>query len=282
MDLIDADQWDRQRRIRGWQQTAVEQSHCVLIGAGALGNEAAKLLLQLGVRKISIVDFDTVVTANLNRCVFFTHEDAQKGAKKAEALAASAGRLNPSAQIEPVLERVETLDEDFFSKFDYAFSCLDNLGARLHANAHCYGKTPLVDGGTAGFNGKVQVVDGGSCLECGLSPRDYSFLWRKYSCTGEMLEFVDPKMPALPTTTSIVAGVMASEFVKMAHAKSEEPPVGGVVNHLTQKRVARENKPRKFDLPESGLAGKYWFYNGLTNESAVFEIAKRESCPVHG
>ncbi len=281
MDLIDADQWDRQRRIRGWQQSAVEQSKCLVIGAGALGNEVVKLLLQLGVRNLAIVDYDTVVTANLNRCVFFTHGDAKKRAKKAKALAKAAGKVNPEAVITPVLSRVEQLDEVFFADFDCAFSCLDNLGGRLHANAHCYGKTPLIDGGTAGFNGKVQVVDNGSCLECGLSPRDYSFLWRKYSCTGEMLEFVDPKMPALPTTTSVVAGVMAGEFVKMAHSKSE-PIGGGAINQLTQLAVERQRKPRQFDLPESGLAGKYWFYNGLTNESATFEVQKRASCPVHG
>ena len=263
LSIIDADQWDRQRRIRGWSQEAVENSKCAVLGAGALGNEVVKNLLQLGVRSISVVDYDKVVEANLNRCVFFSHADAEVAAEKAVALSREALKVNPSAQVTPVVRKVEELPEKFFSEFDFIFSCLDNLGARLHANSHSYGKAVLIDGGTTGFSGKVQVVSSPSaCLECAVSSLDYEILWKKYSCTGELLDFIDPKMPALSTTTSVIAGFQTNEFVKLVHKKT----------------AAGE---KQFAFPSQDLVGKYFFYNGLTGVSQTFSLAKRAGCPVH-
>ncbi len=249
---IDDDIHDRQKRVAGWNQEKIAGAKVCLIGAGALGNEVAKNLLQLGVCQLTVVDFDTVVKANLNRCLFFTQSDAENKVLKAEALARAAKKLNLSAIVTPVIKNVETLDDKFFSDFDAVFGCLDNLGARLHVNANCYGKVALIDGGTRGFLGKLQVVQApAACLECGVSKQDYGLLWKKYSCVGEMLDILDPKMPALPTTTSIIAGMQVNEFIKL--------------------------------ILKTGttLAGKYAFYNGLSGQTNVFTIEKRSNCPVH-
>ncbi len=251
---VDEDIHDRQKRVKGWKQDKIEKARVAVVGAGALGNEVAKNLLQLGVSQLTIVDFDTVVKANLNRCVLFTEADAEKGTLKAEALQQAAKKLNSTTTVTPVIANVETLDDKFFGKFDVVFGCLDNLGARLHVNANCYGKASLIDGGTTGFFGKVQVVSAPSpCIECGLSRQDYAILWRRYSCTGEGLDILDPKMPALPTTTSIIAGIQVNEFLKTVHG---------------------ENLGKK-------LVGKYLFYNGLTGETNIYKIEKSKKCPVH-
>lgn len=276
--VIDGDQWDRQKRIQGWMQDRVAKSRCLVFGAGALGNEVVKNLLQLGVGDITVVDYDRVVTANLNRCVFFTPEDAEKGNYKATVLARRAALINPDAKVTAIVKDLESLPPSIYTsgRFDYAFSCLDNLGARLHVNAHCYGRMPLIDGGTTGFSGKVQVVSSpSSCLECSMTKRDYNLLWRKYSCTGEMLDLVDPKMPALPTTTSIIAGLQVTEFVKLCHSGVVEEGV----NEITQK--AFKKTPDRFAFPSHSLIGSYLFYNGLSNDHAVFAVDKRRNCPVH-
>ncbi|MBI4406437.1 ThiF family adenylyltransferase [Candidatus Micrarchaeota archaeon] len=250
---VDHDKHDRQKRVKGWKQEQVENSRACVVGAGALGNEVVKNLLQLGVRQLTVVDFDTVVKANLNRCVFFTEEDAENKTLKAEAIGIAGQKLNSTATITPVIKNVETLDDKFFAGFDVVFGCLDNLGARLHVNANCYNNCPFIDGGTTGFLGKVQVVSTPSpCVECSLSRQDYDILWRKYSCTGEGLDILDPKMPALPTTTSVVAGIQVNEFLKIV-----QPNLG------------------------TSLAGRYLLYNGLTGEINIYEIEKREKCPVH-
>ena len=256
---VDSDQWDRQKRVSGWRQENVEGARCLVFGAGALGNEVVKNLLQLGVKDITVVDYDRVVAANLNRCVFFTPADAEAGNYKATVIARRAIEVNPLARVNAIVKNLELLPADFYSsgRFDYVFACLDNLGARLHVNAHAYGHVALIDGGTTGFSGKVQaVVSPSPCLECSMNKRDYQLLWRKYSCTGEMLELIDPKMPALPTTTSVVAALQVNEFVKLCHYGQ--------------------------DFPADSLVGKYAFFNGLSNDFSVFSVSKRKSCPVHG
>jgi molybdopterin/thiamine biosynthesis adenylyltransferase len=246
---IDDDAYDRQKRVDGWNQDAVSKARCLVVGAGALGNELVKNLLQFGVREITLVDYDEIVAANLNRCCFFTHADV--GAKKAEVIAREATRINPEAEVKVLLKRVEHLDEAIFSSVDYAFGCLDNVGARLHLNAQCYGKAPVIDGGTTGFNGRVSIVRApSSCFECALSRRDYKLLWKKYACTGDALDFLDPKMPALPSTTSVIAGIQATEFAKLVHGRES-------------------------------FAGKSLYYDGLNARFTLYEVPKRKGCPVH-
>ena len=250
---VDEDVHDRQKRVKGWRQDVVANARVLVVGAGALGNEVVKLLLQLGVKSISIVDFDSIVKANLNRCVFFSENDV--GLLKADVLKREAKKINPAAEIVVFAKKVEELSEDFFKNFDYAFGCLDNLGARLHLNAQCYDRMPLIDGGTTGFFGKVQVGRApSSCIECGLSKSDYKLLWQKYNCVGELIDWINPKNPALPTTTSVVAGIQVNEFLKLVHENS---------------------------FSVKSLAGKFLFLDGLKSTVQLFEVPKRVGCPVH-
>lgn len=252
---IDQDAFDRQKRISNWEQGPITNSNILVVGAGALGNEVVKSLCQLGVGKITLVDYDIVMKANLNRCIFFTAEDAEEKRLKAEVISERAQRQYPQTRISHIINKVEDLKEEFYPGFNIAFSCLDNLNARLHLNAQAYGKMPLIDGGTSGFIGKVQVVKApSSCFECAMSKRDYDLLWQKYSCVGEVLDFLDPKMPALSMTNSIIASIQVNEFLK-----------------LRMDSLARE----------PNLIGKYLLYDGRRNTHKVFEVAKRKVCPVH-
>ncbi|MFH0922489.1 MAG: ThiF family adenylyltransferase [Candidatus Micrarchaeota archaeon] len=247
------DKFDRQKRVEGWDQQAVERQRVCIVGAGALGNEIVKLLAQLGVKELALIDYDQVTHANLNRCVFFTEKDAAEQKLKTQAISEGVKRIS-AIQIKPIEQRIEFLPDGFYGQFDVVFSGLDNLGARLHLNAHCYGKTFMIDGGTTGFHGKVQsVLSPSACVECGFTKRDYKLLWKKYSCVGEVLDYLNPAMPALATTTSIIAGLQVNEFIKFAHGKKEEL-----------------------------LVGKYLFVDGLKNEFSLFDIPKRKNCPVHG
>ncbi|MBI5635735.1 ThiF family adenylyltransferase [Candidatus Micrarchaeota archaeon] len=270
---IDEDVFDRQKRVNGWNQEAVSGKNCLVAGAGALGNELVKNLAQVGVGKITVVDFDKIVEANLNRCAFFTKEDV--GREKAIVLKEKAEKLTGGAtRITAGLRRIEELKESEFSGFDFAFGCLDNLGARLHLNAQSYGKKIFIDGGTTGFLGRVQAVCApGPCFECGLSKSDYNILWKKYSCVGEALDFVDPKMPALPTTTSIVAAVMANEFLKIAHSPSADEAADLI---LQGKKIDSLGGAKA-----GSLIGRQWHYNGLTGEAKTMQLDVRRDCPVH-
>ncbi len=250
---VDDDVFDRQKRIQGWNQEKISNARILVVGAGALGNEVVKLLLQLGANDITIVDHDNIVKANLNRCIFFNEKDAEEKSLKAEVLAREAKKINPHAEVKPVTKMIEVVEEGFFGKFDVAFGCLDNLAARIHLNAQTYGKTPFIDGGINGFNGRIQTIHSPSpCLECGFGKADYKILWKKYSCVGEVLDFLDPKMPAVSTAAAITAAIQVNEFLKIAHGVGET------------------------------LEGKFLFYNGLKNEFKILGLEKKKGCAVHG
>lgn len=48
---------------------------------------------------------------------------------------------------------------DWFQSFSLVFNALDNLEARRHVNKMCLAAdVPLIESGTTGFNGQVQVI----------------------------------------------------------------------------------------------------------------------------
>ena len=47
----------------------------------------------------------------------------------------------------------------WFQSFTVVFNALDNLAARRHVNRMCLAAgVPLIESGTTGFNGQVQVI----------------------------------------------------------------------------------------------------------------------------
>lgn len=58
---------------------------------------------------------------------------------------------------------------DWFKRFTIVFNALDNLDARRHVNKMCLAAdVPLIESGTTGFNGQVQVIKKGltACYDC--------------------------------------------------------------------------------------------------------------------
>ncbi|MCJ1391780.1 E1 ubiquitin-activating protein uba2 [Xylographa bjoerkii] len=147
----------------------IKQSRVLLIGAGGIGCELLKNLLLTGFGEIHIVDLDTIDLSNLNRQFLFRHEHI----KKSKALVAkeSAARFNPDVKLEAYHANIKDprFNVDWFQTFDLVFNALDNLEARRHVNKMCLAAdVPLVESGTTGFNGQVQIIKKGKteCYDC--------------------------------------------------------------------------------------------------------------------
>jgi len=250
----DRDRWDRSRRVGGLDIDKVQKASFLVIGAGALGNEVVKDLVLAGARRLTVVDMDRVVRSNLNRCVFFREGDHEAGTPKVEAVAERARELDPSVDIATFDGRIEALPDGEWGKHDVALGCLDNVAARLHANAFSYHQgVPYIDGGTNGFAGRVQAVVPPStpCLQCGLNRSHYRILEKRHSCTGSDVTFYEPKVPAEITTTAIVAAVQAREALKLVSGRADT-----VVRHVVH-------------------------YHGLRNTWEELELTIDPECPLH-
>lgn len=73
----------------------------------------------------------------------------------------SAGKFNPHVKIEAYHENIKDgqFNVAWFKTFTLVFNALDNLDARRHVNKMCLAAdVPLIESGTTGFNGQVQVI----------------------------------------------------------------------------------------------------------------------------
>lgn len=145
----------------------VKESRVLVVGAGGIGCELLKALVLSGFGEIHLVDLDTIDLSNLNRQFLFRHEHI----KKSKALVAreAAQRFNPNVKLVAYHSDIKTFPVSFYRQFDLVFNALDNLDARRHVNRMCVASDRiLIESGTTGFNGQVQVIKRGvtACYDC--------------------------------------------------------------------------------------------------------------------
>ncbi|XP_026512824.1 ubiquitin-like modifier-activating enzyme 7 isoform X2 [Terrapene carolina triunguis] len=136
-----------------------------VVGAGAIGCELLKNFAMIGLAageggSVTVTDMDTIERSNLSRQLLFRPQDKLKS----ETAAAAVRRMNPmtrvTAQPHHVGPDTEMLyGDDFFMALDGVANALDSMQARAYVDGRCirYLK-PLLDSGTEGTKGHVQVI----------------------------------------------------------------------------------------------------------------------------
>jgi adenylyltransferase/sulfurtransferase len=239
--------------ISWWEREKVQAAKMMIVGAGALGNEALKNLALMGVGHLFIVDFDTIEAANLSRSVLFRPED--NGKKKAEVAARRIKELNPDIQVQFFHGDINTdLGLGVFRRMDAVIGCLDNREARLSVNRFCYWlNKPWVDGAIQELFGlaRVFVPGHGACFECTLTEQARREMSLRYSCPLLARQnILRGKVPTTPTISAIIGGMQSQEALKLLH-----------------------------DMPVE--AGKVTHFNGLTNEVHTTAYVEKEECESH-
>lgn len=72
-----------------------------------------------------------------------------------------AHKFQPRAKLEAYHANIKDsqFNVNWFATFDVVFNALDNLDARRYVNRMCLAaNVPLIESGTTGFNGQVQVI----------------------------------------------------------------------------------------------------------------------------
>lgn len=140
-----------------------------LVGAGAIGCEHLKNIIMCGLASqgtINITDMDSIEQSNLNRQFLFTKEDV--GKMKAEVAVSKVKDLNEDFikndniryfNLKVGEETEEIFSDVFFKNLDVVADALDNVEARMYIDERCVlHRKPLVDAGTSGTKGNVQVI----------------------------------------------------------------------------------------------------------------------------
>jgi bacteriocin biosynthesis cyclodehydratase domain-containing protein len=111
LDPEDAARYDRQLPYLGEYgderelQRRLSTARVTVIGCGGLGTWALAALAGAGVRRLRIVDHDTVERSNLNRQVLYSPADI--GVPKVQAAAAWLRAFDARAEVEPVTRMVD-------------------------------------------------------------------------------------------------------------------------------------------------------------------------------
>lgn len=256
--MSDEERYSRQMLIPGWNQEKLEKSTVILVGAGAIGSYVATILVSSGIGKLIIIDFDTIEISNLNRQLLFRDKDV--GKSKSEIAVERLRELNPKCKLEFIHKKMEEVSLSVYEEADVIISCLDTFIGRRWINSMAIRvNAPLVMGGMFAFLGNVQVIKPHetACFECQpLVPEEEL----AQACTpfGEERkkdrkeeEEKEPPLPAVATLSSIIAGFMSQEALKL---------ILGIGSTL-------EN---------------YMFYDGLNNATTIIELTKSDECPTCG
>jgi ubiquitin-activating enzyme E1 len=146
---------------------ALAQASVFMVGVGAIGCELLKNMSLLGMctaGKLTITDPDHIENSNLSRQFLFREKHIRL--PKAAVAAAAAVDLNPALRehLLPRLDKVHEptahiFSESFFSSQTLVLTALDNIQARRYVDSRCVSaRIPLVDSGTLGNKGHVQVI----------------------------------------------------------------------------------------------------------------------------
>ena len=128
-----------------------------LAGAGGLGSNCALNLVRVGFKKFTIVDFDVVSPANLDRQFYFLD---QVRMVKVEALKINLKRINPELELKIFNQKVERENiKDLFNDCSVVVECLDRADYKsmLVEEALALGKFVVAVSGLGGIGSSDDI-----------------------------------------------------------------------------------------------------------------------------
>ena len=118
---MSSDRFERQRDLVPADK--LNELICTVIGVGAIGRQVALQLASIGVRRLTLVDFDRAELSNITT-QGYTQEDV--GRLKVDATAAAVRRIDPAIDVNPIPDRFRPKQ----TMGDAVFCCVDSISAR--------------------------------------------------------------------------------------------------------------------------------------------------------
>jgi molybdopterin-synthase adenylyltransferase len=143
---------------------------CAVAGLGGLGGGLALQLTRLGVRRLLLIDRDTVGEENLGHQALFTEQHARERWPKVEAAAAVVRAVNSAVAAVPLAANLDHRNiRELLSGADIIFDGLDNYAARFLLNDYAVATgAPYFHAGVVRGELSVMAIVPGvtGCLRC--------------------------------------------------------------------------------------------------------------------
>ena len=163
--------YDRQltlNEISSKGQLALKKAKILCAGSGGLANSALPILVNSGIGKIGIIDYDLIELSNLHRQFLFTTADL--GKSKVSIAKKRLHAMNPNTKI---VTYETTLNQDnireIAADYDIILDTTDNYETRYLINDYCImSNKSMCYGSVLQFEGHVTTFSGkqGACLRC--------------------------------------------------------------------------------------------------------------------
>ncbi len=116
----------------------ITSKHIVLVGVGGVGGAVFECLVRFGMKKITIIDFDTVDETNLNRQIIST--TATVGRIKTEVAKERGLAINPECEINAYNMFIEKDNLHIISELkpDYVIDAIDSVKSKLDLVQYCH------------------------------------------------------------------------------------------------------------------------------------------------
>lgn len=175
---LKGDCFDGQRYVFGEEmQLNLSSMKAFMVGSGALGCELLKGLACMGAAqapdhgKLTVTDMDHIEKSNLSRQFLF--RDGDIGKPKSVVACKAALEMSPNLALDPLtvpvgVDTENLFDCNFWRSQDVVINALDTWAARLYVDSKCVEfRKPLLESGTLGATGHVQVIVPGLTLNFG-------------------------------------------------------------------------------------------------------------------
>jgi adenylyltransferase/sulfurtransferase len=147
-----------------------QQSRCTIIGLGGLGGGLALQLARFGVKRLRLIDRDTVGPENLGHQALFTAEHARLGLPKVQAAAETLSVINPDVQLELHFTELNRLNAaELLGGSSLLFDGLDSYFTRYIVNDYALSSgIPWLSAGVVRGELSARAILPGStgCLRC--------------------------------------------------------------------------------------------------------------------
>lgn len=198
------------------EQERLHEAHVFVIGAGGLGCPLMQALTAAGVGEISVIDDDTVDITNIHRQILFGASDV--GRPKVEVTGERLRELQPGLVFHGIHGRLRADNAaELLEGVDMLIDGSDTFATKfLAADAAEATGTPLVWGSVLRYRGDVAVWWSGPGADTAAEPDGRGVGMRDLYPSQPDPDSVPDCATAgvLGVTTSVVAGLMATETIK--------------------------------------------------------------------
>lgn len=151
-------------------QNAFLSAHILVVGCGGLGAAALSYLASSGIGTLTLADFDTIDSSNLQRQITFCEDDI--GQHKVHVMQRRLQQLNRDCRIHAINDKLNAENlAHILPDCDLILDCSDNFATRQTLNAAAVAaRKPLISGAAVRFEGQLAIyradLETSPCYAC--------------------------------------------------------------------------------------------------------------------